>query len=133
MAHSRSDRRGFLKMAGALPVTAAAPVTLLAADNKTSPSGLMLERRHFEPLLGESFALASTNAEVATSSVKLRAVSDVPCCTSHQQSFRLVFDASGNVPQALWELTHPALGTHAVFLSPNDAAGREVEAVFNRG
>lgn len=67
------------------------------------------------------------------SAVLQRAVS-LEGAADGNQNFRLVFAPLRfpTVTQGTWEVTHPALGTHAIFLSPNDAQGQEVEAIFNR-
>jgi hypothetical protein len=54
--------------------------------------------------------------------------------TDADQNFRLLFAPSSphSLVQGTWDVTHPTLGTHAIFVSPNDALGQEFEAVFNR-
>lgn len=127
---TQSNRRAFMKVAGALPAAAIAPGTVLAGVQTTPDGGTMLLRRHFEPLMGQIFSVEGHQAAALT----LVALSDIPHCTSRDRSFRAVFEvaAAEGLPQNLWQLSHPAVGTHAIFLSPNDAAGRVVEAVFNR-
>ena len=127
---TQSNRRGFMKVAGALPAAAITSGTVLAGTQTTPDGGAMLLRRDFEPLVGQVFSVDGGQAAALT----LVALGDVPHCTHRDRSFRAVFEvaAAEGLPQNLWQLSHPAVGTHAIFLSPNDAAGRVVEAVFNR-
>ncbi len=131
---SASNRRGFLKSAAALPVAGAMPLAALAASN--AESSFELRRSHFEPLLGQKFSLTDLNAPATpVGDITLVGVSDVCHCTSAERSFVLVFDNANQKTaiQNTWLVSHPALGTHSVFVSPNDAQGRTLEAVFNRG
>lgn len=107
-----------------------------AASAKTA-EGASLELRHFVPLVGENFHITPVGSSGAPShALVLRQagpLTDTPRATDPQRSFRLVFECPGTgVAQDTWQLEHPALGRHAVFLSPNDAQGRLVEAVFLR-
>lgn len=147
-----SNRRGFLKKASSVPVAAVIPGVALGvvaspALGKAIGKGLgtaaisgtadlMLHRQHFTALLGQEFTMNLEWAEGTTHArVKLTALEDLPHCADPQQSFRAVFESvqADGLRQGLWQVSHPELGQHAIFLSPNDALGREVEAVFNRG
>ena len=130
----RAHRRNLLKLAGALPVAASVPMAARASvQAETSGAAFELQRRHFTPLLGQSFKVTNLTDNVPPKSIKLVALDDVACCTQPDRSFRLVFESSGDVMQNLWQFSHPVLGAHAIFISPNDATGREIEAIFNRG
>ena len=130
MAMTQSNRRSFMKVAGALPAAAIVPGVVLASEQRATHAVPILLRRDFEPLVGQVFTVEGNPAAALT----LVALDDVPHCANRDRSFRAVFavTAAEGLSQNLWQLSHPAVGTHDVFLSPNDAAGRVVEAVFNR-
>ena len=127
---TQSNRRAFMKVAGAWPAAALVPGAVLAGEQRAAQVGPMLLRSDFEPLIGQIFTVEGSPAAALT----LVALDNVPHCANRDRSFRAVFEvaAAEGLPQNLWQLSHPAVGTHDVFLSPNDAAGRVVEAVFNR-
>ncbi len=126
----KQGRRAFLQAAGIAP---AAAVTGLAATAASAAvvSG-ELRRAHFEPLVGERFAF---EPDVFTR-IGARLVSATPLAKAAdgERSFRLLFDVDegGSLGQGSWRVTHPALGTQVLSVSPNDADGRVVEAIFNR-
>lgn len=122
----KTGRRAFMQVAGALPAAAAVsgiPVIACAA-------GMELRRSHFQPLLGHNFSVAGEEAEL-----RLVSLGALPHALQSDRSFSALFELSrpGALPQNTWEIAHPALGRHAVFLSPSDAQGGLLEAVFNRG
>lgn len=123
-----------MKCAGLLPAAAVAPGAVLAvsAGEGKAAMSTQLTRRDFQSLLDQQFSVV---AEGAARRLRLLALSDVPHCRDPNLSFTATFEVEGDrgVAQAVWQLTHPELGAHAVFLSPNDGEGRLVEAVFNRG
>lgn len=135
---SHSDRRDFLKTAGALPAAAVIAPSAVFAHAKPSsvaPARELL-RSDFEPLIGQEFSISEmSNNSPAFGSIQLKVLEELHYDTDRERSFRAVFQAVGEqgVPQNSWMLTHPALGTHMVFMSPNDATGRVIEAIFNRG
>lgn len=129
-------------MASSMPAAAAVSGTALGAiasevqREEAGTAGVVLNRAHFTALLGQEFTMNLEWAEGTTHArVKLTALEDLPHCADPQQSFRAVFESvqADGLRQGLWQVSHPELGQHAIFLSPNDALGREVEAVFNRG
>ncbi|WP_376752766.1 DUF6916 family protein [Diaphorobacter nitroreducens] len=125
------QRRSLLKAAGLVP--AASTGLVHAARQSAVPPlpGESLLLQHFACLEGESFEFSMNGARasaVLQSAVPLEGAAD------GDQNFRLVFAPLrfSTITQGTWEVTHPALGTHAIFLSPNDALAQDVEAVFNR-
>lgn len=138
IAMSHSDRRDFLKTAGALPAAAVIAPSAVFAHAKPSSEAPAREllRSDFEPLIGQEFSISEmSNNSPAFGSIQLKVLEELHYDTDRERSFRAVFQAVGEqgVPQNSWMLTHPALGTHMVFMSPNDATGRVIEAIFNRG
>lgn len=121
-------RRSFLQWAAIAP---AVPVTATVAAAPTS-APQHWQRRHFAPLQGERFTFERNALE--TVDAKLVRVEPLGPGQDAQENFRLVFACeSGSLPQETLYASHASLGRFALFVSPNDAAGREVEAVFNRG
>lgn len=122
----KTGRRAFMQVAGALPAAVAASSIPMGA----SAAGTELRRSHFQPLLGHRFSVAGEDAEL-----RLVSLSALPHALQSDRSFSALFELSrpGALPQNTWEIAHPALGRHAVFLSPSDAQGGLLEAVFNRG
>ncbi|MBF5004225.1 DUF6916 family protein [Diaphorobacter caeni] len=107
-----------------------------AAHANQSLGGESLTRQTFLPLLNQSFMLSNDGDSGAVQrTVRLTSVEDLPHCIDREKSFRVVFEVQGadGAQQALWQVTHPRLGQHAIFMSPNDPQGREIEAIFNRG
>jgi len=87
--------------------------------------------RHFARLQGETFHFGLNSAQ---SSAVLQCAEPLPGARDGEQSFRLVFAPAQphSLTQGTWDVSHPVLGSHAIFVSPNDARGTEIEAVFNR-
>ena len=135
----QSNRRHFLKFAGSVPATAVVPGALLtaaASQAGESMTSTALTRQKFLALVGQSFDLSLDGEAFGVArTAKLTSVEDLPHCSNHAQSFRAVFEvvSAQGAQQALWQVAHPSLGQHAIFMSPNDAQGRVLEAVFNRG
>lgn len=133
MAHS--DRRRFLRVAGSLPAALAVPGGALLAGTAQA-GGTHLQRQHFAPLLDQVFDACGEKAGAGTvRKLRLVALEPLPHCADANESFRAVFESvdGASAAQDLWQVSHPALGSHAIFMSPNDAAGQQIEAVFNRG
>lgn len=126
------QRRSLLKAVGISPAAASTGLAhaMLGAPAVPEP-GAPLLLRHFAPLQGQSFHFGLNGSQ---SSAVLQRAEPLPGASDTEQNFRLVFtpDAPHAVVQGTWEVTHPALGRHAIFVCPNDARGAEIEAVFNR-
>ena len=92
----------------------------------------MLLRSHFLPLVGREFFFSHPNGRHWQGT--LLDIGPLPGGGNLEQSFRLLFAPTSRlVPeQETWEVFHPDLGKQPIFTSPNDARGREVEAIFNR-
>jgi len=125
------QRRSLLKAAGIAPAAASTGL-VHAALRPTAPAltGTLL-RSHFVPLEGDAFAFSMSG--VQAKAVLKRAIA-LQEATDEDRSFRLLFAPSQphSLAQGTWDVTHPKLGTHAIFVSPNDANGQEIEAIFNR-
>lgn len=125
------QRRSLLKAVGISPAAASTGLAhAMRAPAKPAP-GAQLLLRHFAPLQGESFHFGLNGSQ---SSAVLRRAEPLPGASDTEQNFRLVFTPDGPhaVVQGTWDVTHPALGRHAIFVCPNDARCAEIEAVFNR-
>lgn len=87
---------------------------------------------NFTPLLGQGFKVAA--GSIRLGEVTLTEVTDAPGKVTAGASFSLLFDTSGvkPFPQSTYIVTHPALGTFAMFLSPVGQSGHTCEAVINR-
>lgn len=121
-------RRTFLQWAAIAP---AVPVAATAAASSPSLPE-QWQRRHFAPLQGERFTFELNALEsVGATLVRVEALESA---SDPESSFRLLFSCEqGSLPQETLFATHATLGRFPLFVSPNDAAGREAEAVFNRG
>lgn len=91
----------------------------------------------FQPLLGETFGLRlDAQAEMP---LRLSEVRSLGFNTSQdrggRESFALLYHAPGGarLPQRIYALSHPRLGTREIFLVPigPDAQGMRLEAIFN--
>ena len=112
-------------MLGANPAGAIAPA---------SPA--VLRRSSFAPCIGDDFEFE--RGALQATSLKLAAVEPLGCGAGArvmtEDVFRLRFVAPHGecVAQDTYRVSHARLGRFVLFVSPNDAEGREVEAVFNR-
>jgi hypothetical protein len=122
-----SSRRAFLKSAGFAPAVAVTGLSAAAA-----PFAGELCRAHFEPLAGERFVFEQDVFEKVAAT--LRAAVPLEEARDGNRCFRLVFEAEPckRLAQGSYRVTHAAIGTVVMFVSPNDAEGRLSEAVFNR-
>ena len=92
-----------------------------------------LRRSHFAPLAGERFefeqdVFAKVGARLASrraARARPRRRALLPPRSSRPRR-------GSSLAQGSWRVTHPALGTQVMFVSPNDAEGRVAEAIFNR-
>jgi len=86
----------------------------------------------FEPLLGEPFELRAPDGGGLT--LALTEVRRLGEALRAGGAFSLIFAAKGGprLPQAIYSLTHPAIGTLDIFLVPIGpvAGGSGYEAVF---
>ena len=130
----KSGRRTFLQFASLAPATAAAGFVASSAAQAPAP-GVPLTRGAFAPLVGEEFAFETSALEKTTA--RLVGVEPLAFRTATQgadDAFRLVFETSAgsSLAQQTFPVSHPRLGRFALFVSPNDAEGHVVEAIFNR-
>ncbi|WP_453932760.1 DUF6916 family protein [Acidovorax temperans] len=126
------QRRTLLKAAGLAPAVAAGSVLVHASSLPEQGGDVTLLRSHFLPLVGGEFFFSHPKGREWQGT--LLEISPLPGGGNFEQSFRLVFAPTSRlVPeQETWDVFHPDLGRHPIFTSPNDARGREVEAIFNR-
>lgn len=126
----KNGRRAFLQAAGIAP--AAAVTGLAAASPRVASVTGELRRSHFSPLAGERFEFEQD--VFAKVGARLAGATPLPGAADGERSFRLLFEAQAGqkLAQGSWRVTHPALGTVVMFVSPNDADGRVAEAIFNR-
>ncbi|GGJ45023.1 DUF6916 family protein [Deinococcus roseus] len=96
---------------------------------------LTLNIEHFRPLIGETFDVQVNPQEafeVVLAEASLLGGDVLP--TSGRQPFSLVFrDASRRlVPQAIYQISHAALGTLDIFMVPlqPDQQGTRFEVIF---
>ena len=126
----KTGRRAFLQAAGFAP--AVAVTGLAAAAPRAAGVNGELRRSHFTPLAGERFEFEQEVFEKV--GAKLASATPLARAADGERSFRLLFEAEAGkrLAQGSWRVTHPALGTVVMFVSPNDAEGQVAEAIFNR-
>jgi hypothetical protein len=129
-----SNRRSFLQMAGLVPAVAAtgfaAPRVAAAAVGEP-----ILERSTFLPCVGEAFTFEIDTFKQCTATLaRIDPLMEGGKPVQGEGKFNLLFKvaAGGRLEQASYRVSHPRLGHFVLFVSPNDAEGRVVEAVFNR-
>jgi hypothetical protein len=91
----------------------------------------------FQPYLNDAFTIELENGslELRLSSVPIVGQSNMAATDDRRQPFSLVFVEPGGryLPQQIYRLAHPALGTLDIFLVPigKDQHGLRLEAVFS--
>lgn len=128
----RPTRRSFLQYAGLAPAVAVAGAAGAAAPAHTGPA--ILTRSAFAACVGDEFIFQCDVFEQAHA--RLVVVDDLGArspVTNPERQFRLVFEMQGpsRLRDASYRVTHAKLGELAMLVSPNDANGRRVEAIFN--
>lgn len=128
-----SNRRAFLQFAGLAP--AAAATAGLAATAATPPvvNG-PLGRSSFLACVGDEFLFESGPLESQPARLaRVCALEQGGREVESEGMFRLEFEprTPGAIAQETYAVTHARLGRIVLFVSPNDARGRVVEAVFN--
>jgi hypothetical protein len=125
-------RRHFLRWAGAASAAPVAAVAAFQPATRETVTPMPLMRQHFAPLEGHEFAFETSPLESVRA--RLSAVQLPPApALQDGRSFVLRFEvAPGSLAARTYTASHPALGRFALFVSPVDADGRHVEAVFNR-
>jgi hypothetical protein len=124
-------RRSFLQLAGLAPAAAAGLVAPLAAHAVAAPSPLT--RSAFAAHVGEDFAFQLD--AFGSRNARLVSVEALQGARDAESSFRLLFrlpEKSAGLAQQTYRVDHPQMGQVTMFVSPNDAEGRIVEAIFNR-
>ena len=123
-----TNRRTFLQWASVAP---AIPVAAAAAPGTVAPDAAHLSRATFTPLRGETFVFEKDALQ--SEAARLVAVDPLDAAANDERSFRLLFEVPTQaLPQGTFNVSHPRLGRFALFVSPSDAEGRILEAVFNR-
>jgi hypothetical protein len=128
-----SNRRAFLQFAGLAPA-AAATAGLAATGAARTAAAPSVTRSSFLACVGDEFHFEFGPHESRIA--KLARVSPLELGGRKVESegmFRLEFEplAPGTIAQETYSVHHARLGRIALFVSPNDAQGRVVEAVFN--
>ncbi|MBL0141433.1 MAG: hypothetical protein IPP91_05060 [Betaproteobacteria bacterium] len=128
-----SNRRAFLQFAGLAPAAAAAGLVSTATARAAS-SG-QLTRSTFLPCVGDEFLFEGGPFEAMPAKlVRIEGLAQGGATLDGEGTFRLLFEpeAKGAIAQESYRVSHARLGRFTLFVSPNDAEGRVVEAVFNR-
>ncbi len=129
-----SKRRAFLQMAGLAPGAAVAGLVASGAALSAPAAPRPLTRSAFEPCVGDEFSFDTGTFEQVRA--RLERVAPLPgaAAAKSEGQFALQFAVAPaqSLAQASYRVSHPRFGTFVMFVSPNDAEGRIVEAVFNR-
>ena len=130
-----NDRRSFLRLAGAAPVAGLAALGASASGASSVNAGRLPERAAFLACVGETFECAT--GALDSHQIRLARVEPLPHPVSgvdDGRSFRLFFEVPEGraIAQDTHRFRHDRLGEFALFVSPSDARGRVLEAVFNR-
>lgn len=128
-----TDRRSFLQFAGLAPAAAAA--SLVAPRVSHAAPAASLTRSVFLPCVGDEFRFELGPLESRAAKLNgIEAIDGHATKANAEGAFRLLFEpaSAGSIAQQTYAVTHPGLGRFALFVSPNDAEGRVVEAIFNR-
>jgi hypothetical protein len=85
----------------------------------------------FEPRKGEMFRLRAPDREVELELIEIKRLGESGRAGG---AFSLLFrgEPGPNLPQAIYPIDHPALGTHEIFIVPigPTAGGNGYEAIF---
>jgi len=130
-----SNRRAFLQFAGLAPAAAATAALASPAATHAAAGEALVNRSSFVPCVGDEFHFEL--GPYTTKPAKLARIAPLEQGGKKietEGNFRLEFEplSAGTIPQDTYTVTHPRLGRMVLFVSPNDAQGRVVEAVFNR-
>jgi hypothetical protein len=126
------DRRTFLGSA-ALVATAilAGPATAVAATPAHAKQAVKLPRSMFEPLIGQTASASGAGRQARIRLVTLRDLAGAPA--GSQASFLLQFSSATALPDGLYTLRHPIIGSRQLFLCGVDRGpARRYEAVVNQ-
>lgn len=129
-----SNRRAFLQFAGLAPAAAATAGIAATGAAQAATAGSSVTRSSFLSCVGDEFHFEFGPHESRVA--KLARVSPLEVGGKQVESegmFRLEFEplTPGTIAQETYSVHHARLGRIALFVSPNDAQGRVVEAVFN--
>ena len=130
----KTDRRAFLQLAGVAPASMMPGVAAAAVARGETPVG-ELDRAAFAPLVGDEFVFETSAVEkCAARLLSVENLAHKSARPDPQRAFRLRFEAGPGerLEERTYSVAHPRLGRFALFVSPNDARGRIVEAIFNR-
>jgi hypothetical protein len=130
----KTGRRTFLQYASLAPTSLVAGVAT-ASPAPAHISGAALTRSAFAPLVGHEFAFEKSALEnTGARLVSVEALASKLPGQDEEGAFRLVFQTGpeDSLETRTFSVSHPKLGRFALFVSPNDAEGRRVEAIFNR-
>ena len=130
----KSGRRNFLQLASLAPTSMVAGIAA-ASHSAADRPGAALTRSAFAPLVGDEFAFETSALEKTTARlVSVETLTHKAPSQDAEGAFRLLFQTAPDesLAQQTFSVSHPRLGRFALFVSPNDAHGRSVEAIFNR-
>lgn len=130
-----SDRRNFLRLAGAMSTAAVAGVSASPAAGATlSPA--RLTRSAFARAVGDDFVFEQqVVGEVVARLTKVEALPGAKTPEESERRFRAMFEVQSprqSLDQLTYRVRHPRMGEFAMFVSPRSDKGDLVEAVFNR-
>ncbi|APV51542.1 hypothetical protein BWI17_18710 [Betaproteobacteria bacterium GR16-43] len=131
-----SNRRAFLQFAGIAPAAAATAALASTGVAHAATAAPLVTRSSFLPCVGEEFRFESGPFEAKPAKLaRIAPLEQGGRKIESEGHFRLEFEplTPGAIPQETYKVTHPRLGQLVLFVSPNDAQGRIVEAVFNAG
>jgi hypothetical protein len=129
-----ANRRTFLQLASLAPTAAVAGVVAPREASAKAPDHT-LTRSTFERCLGDEFIFEkAVFGEVVARLAAVDAHPGTWSAANREGRFNLRFETlgSGVLEQASYRVHHARLGDFVLFVSPNDAQGRIIEAVFNR-
>lgn len=130
----KAGRRTFLQFASLAPASVVAGVAT-ASPVRSEGDIATLGRSQFAPCVGEAFDFEVSALEKATARlVAVESLANAQPGQDPEGAFVLQFrtEKKQALAQQTFTVSHPRLGRFALFVSPNDAKGHHVEAVFNR-
>lgn len=129
-----TKRRAFLQIAGLVPAAAVVGVAAPRDAVARAPDATFT-RSAFARCLGDNFTFeTSVFGQVVARLATVEAHAGCRTSGEREGRFSLRFEARGDatLEQASYRVHHARLGEFVLFVSPGDATGRSVEAVFNR-
>ncbi len=130
-----SDRRTFLRLAGAVSTAAVAGVSASPPAGATAPAAT-LTRSALARAIGEEFVFEQQAVdEVVARLTKVEPLPGTKSPTESENRFRAVFKVASpeqSLAQLTYRVRHARMGEFVMFVSPRNERCDLVEAVFNR-